>query len=150
MTLFQGDGIQGVADQRSRTPEELTRSLAMALAAVNHPQTGAKTLGNAILILCPEHYLIFRDAGLGPRPHHQRVARRASPSRPGPGCRSARCGEGIAASRAEDGAKVLERWNGLLIVRAGGRAGNVSAICAGWLAARERTQTQPVTKEIQL
>ena len=61
VTLFQGDGIQGVADQKSRTPEQLTRSLAMALAAVSHPKQ-AQT-ANAILILSPEHYGIFRDAG---------------------------------------------------------------------------------------
>ena len=52
VTLFQGDGVQGVVDQRSRTPEELTKSLAMALTAVNHPKL--VQLGNATLILSPE------------------------------------------------------------------------------------------------
>ena len=61
VTLFQGDGIQGFIDQRSRTPEQLTKSLAMALLAVGHPKLCEFT--NAMLVLVPEHYAIFRDAG---------------------------------------------------------------------------------------
>ena len=61
MTLFHGDGIQGFIDQRSRTPEELTRSLAMGLLAVGNPKLCEFT--NAMLVLVPEHYTIFRDAG---------------------------------------------------------------------------------------
>ena len=61
VTLFQGDGIQGFIDQRSRTPEELTKSLAMSLLAVGHPKLCEFT--NAMLVLVPEHYAIFRDAG---------------------------------------------------------------------------------------
>ena len=37
VTLFQGDGVQGFIDQRSNTPEQITRSLASALIAVGHP-----------------------------------------------------------------------------------------------------------------
>ncbi len=61
VTLFQGDGIQGFVDQRSRTPEELTRSLAMSLVAVAHPKLAEFT--NAMLVLSPEHYAIFRAVG---------------------------------------------------------------------------------------
>jgi hypothetical protein len=147
VTLFQGDGIQGVADQRSRTPEELTRSLAMALCSVNHPKM--VQAGNAILILCPEHYLIFRDAGWD----RARITRElhAALMRPGRelvvGAHGV--GEGIAASRANEMVAKF-RDDGLLIVRAGGHAGMFSAICAGWLASRVRGQTEPVTKEIRL
>ncbi|MEC8477666.1 MAG: thioredoxin, partial [SAR324 cluster bacterium] len=38
VTLFPGDGVHGFGDQRSRTPEELTRSLAMALQGCLHPR----------------------------------------------------------------------------------------------------------------
>ena len=38
VTLFPGDGVHGFGDQRSRTPEELTRSLAMALQGCLHPK----------------------------------------------------------------------------------------------------------------
>ena len=42
-------------------------------------------------------------------------------------------------------------WDdGLLIVRAGGKAGMFSAICGGWIGGRARGQMQPVTKEIRL
>jgi hypothetical protein len=49
VTLFQGDGIQGFIDQRSRTPEELTKSLPMSLLAVGHPKLCEFT--NAMLVL---------------------------------------------------------------------------------------------------
>jgi hypothetical protein len=147
VTLFQGDGIQGFVDQKSRAPEELTRSLAMALTAVSHPKQ-AQT-ANAILILSPEHYSIFRDAGWD----RTRITKElhAALLRPGRdlivGAHGV--GEGIPASRAEE--MVPKFWDdGLLIVRAGGSAGMFSAICAGWTGGRARGQTKPITKEIRL
>ena len=147
VTLFQGDGIQGFVDQKSRAPEELTRSLAMALTVVSHPKQ-AQT-ANAILILAPEHYGIFRDAGWD----RTRITKElhAALLRPGRdlivGAHGV--GEGIPASRAEE--MVPKFWDdGLLIVRAGGSAGMFSAICAGWTGGRARGQTKPITKEIRL
>jgi len=147
VTLFQGDGIQGFVDQKSRAPEELTRSLAMALTVVSHPKQ-AQT-ANAILILSPEHYSIFRDAGWD----RTRITKElhAALLRPGRdlivGAHGV--GEGIPASRAEE--MVPKFWDdGLLIVRAGGSAGMFSAICAGWTGGRARGQTKPITKEIRL
>jgi hypothetical protein len=147
VTLFQGDGVQGMVDQKSRTPEALTKSLAMALFAVNHPKL-AQT-GNAILILSPEHYSVFRAAGWD----RARLTRELHTALLRPGrdlvAGAQGVGEGIAPSRAEE--MVPKFWNdGLLIVRAGGQAGMFSAICGGWLASSVRTQTQPVTKEIKL
>ncbi|MEQ9198466.1 MAG: thioredoxin family protein, partial [Rhodospirillales bacterium] len=63
VTLFHGDGVQGVADQAAQGPEDLSRSLAMGLAAVCHPKLAA--WGNAILVLSPDHYAIYRQAGWG-------------------------------------------------------------------------------------
>jgi hypothetical protein len=37
----------------------------------------------------------------------------------------------------------------LMVVRAGGAAGLFSAILPGWLAGRNKTELQPVTKEIR-
>ena len=54
---FSRRWIQGFIDQRSRTPEELTRSLAMALGAVGHPKLAEFT--TALLVLSPEHYRIY-------------------------------------------------------------------------------------------
>jgi hypothetical protein len=147
VTLFQGDGVQGFADQKSRSPEELTRSLAMGLAAVSHPKQAQ--LANAILVLSPEHYAIFREAGWD----RARITKElhAALLRPGRdlimGAHGV--GEGIAVSRVDE--MVPKFWDdGLLIVRAGGPAGMFSAICGGWLAGRARSQTRPITKEIRL
>jgi hypothetical protein len=119
----------------------------MALTAVNHPKL--VQLGNAILILAPEHYLIFREVGWD----RARLTRELHAALVRPGrelvAGAHGVGEGIPASRAEE--MVPKFWDdGLLIVRAGGRAGMFSAICAGWPAGRARAQTQPVTKEIRL
>lgn len=146
MTLFQGDGIQGFIDQKSRTPEELTRSLAMALAAVGHPKLAQST--NAMLVLAPEHHAIYRDAGWDRA--RSTAALHAALLRPGRdlvvGAHGV--GEGISASRAEE--MVPKFWDdGLLIVRAGGDAGLFSAICAGWTGGRFRDESKPVTREIR-
>ena len=61
VTLFQGEGVQGVMDQRSRTPEELTRSLAASLLSVCHPKLCE--WAHAVLVLSPEHYAIYKEAG---------------------------------------------------------------------------------------
>ena len=61
VTLFHGEGVHGFIDQKSRTPEELTRSLAMGLFGVGHPKLC--DAGNAVLVLTPEHYKIFKDGG---------------------------------------------------------------------------------------
>ena len=147
VTLFQGDGVQGFADQKSRTPEQLTKSLAMGLAAVSHPKQAQ--MADAILVLSPEHYAIFRDAGWD----RARITKElhAALVRPGRDLTvgAQGVGEGIAASRAEE--MVPKFWDdGLLIVRAGGPAGLFSAICGGWIGGRARSQMQPITKEIRL
>ncbi len=146
VTLFQGDGIQGFIDQRSRTPEELTRSLAMSLAAVGHPKLCQFT--NAMLVLCPEHYAIYRAAGW----NRARITRELHGALLRPGrdlVKGAQgVGEGIDPARSEE--MVPKFWDeGLLIVRAGGEAGLFSAILAGWTGGRFRDQSQPVTKEIR-
>ena len=61
VTLFHGEGVNGFIDQKSRTPEELVRSLAMGLFGVGHPKLCLA--GNAVLVLSPEHYKIFKDGG---------------------------------------------------------------------------------------
>ena len=147
VTLFQGDGIQGFIDQRSRTPGELTRSLAMSLAAVGHPKLAEFT--NAMLVLSPEHYAIFRDAGWTrrciERELHDALVRPGSDLVQG----AHGVGEGIDPTRTNE--DVAKFWpEGLLVVRAGGQAGLFSAICAGWTGGRNRHESQPVTKEIEL
>jgi hypothetical protein len=146
ITFFQGEGIQAFIDQRSRTAPELARSLAMSLIAVGHPKLCEFT--NALLVLSPEHYGIFRHAGWD-RARIEAELHKAM-VRPGKdlvqGAQGV--GEGIPVSRADE--SVNKFWpEGLLIVRAGGKAGLFSAICGGWTGGRFRDQSQPVTKEIR-
>ena len=147
VTLFQGDGIQGFLDQRSRTPEQLTKSLAMSLLAVGHPKLCEFT--NAMLVLVPEHYAIFRDAGwdrdrITAELHKAMVRPREAVIQGAQGV-----GEGVDPKRHD--AMINKFWpEGLLIVHAGGQAGLFSAICAGWTGGRFRNESRPVTREITL
>lgn len=147
VTLFQGDGIQGFIDQRSRTPEQLTKSLAMSLLAVGHPKLCEFT--NAMLVLVPEHYAIYRNAGWD----RARITRElhAALVRPGKdviqGAQGV--GEGVDPKRVDE--QINKFWpEGLLIVHAGGQAGLFSAICAGWTGGRFRSESYPITREIML
>lgn len=146
VTLFQGDGIQGFIDQRSRTPEELTRSLARSLMAVGNWKLCEFT--NAMLVLVPEHYAIFRDAGWD----RGRILTElhAALRRPGSDVVQGAhgIGEGISPARRDE--SVDKFWpEGLLIVHAGGQAGLFSAICAGWTGGRFRDDSKTVTREIR-
>ncbi len=147
VTLFQGDGVQGFIDQRSSTPEQITKSLASSLLAVGHPKLAEFT--NALLVLSPEHYAIYRNAGWDRKriteELHQAMVRPGSELIQG----AQGVGEGIHPSRASE--MVNKFWpEGLLIVRAGGQAGLYSAICAGWTGGRFRYESVPVTKKIEL
>jgi hypothetical protein len=142
VTLFHGDGVQGVADQKSRDPESLARSLAMALCAVGHPKLAETSY--AILVLSPDHYAIFRQAGWA------RAEIEAALRRPGrdlvAGAQGV--GEGVEPSRAQ---QTIDKFRpgGLLVVRAGGEGGLMSAIIGGWIAQRRHTEVQVVSQEVQ-
>ncbi len=147
VTLFQGDGIQGFIDQRSQTPEQITKSLASSLLAVGNPKLAEFT--NALLVLSPEHYEIYKKEGWGrskiTEALHQEMARPGSELIQG----ANGIGEGIDPLRVDE--MVNKFWpEGLLIVRAGGQAGLFSAICAGWTGGRFRHESQPVTKKIMV
>ena len=147
MTLFHGDGVQGIAAGRSRTPEGLARSLAMGLAAVCHPKL--VEWSGAILAISPDHYAIFRNGGW--RRAEIEAGLREALRRPGCDLVYGAHGveEGIDPARAEE---MLDKFNPgtLLVVRAGGRGGLMSAVIGGWPAQRKKTEVQPVTREIPL
>ncbi len=146
VTLFQGEGIQGVIDWKSRTAEELARSLALSLLAVGHWKLCE--FFNALLVLSPEHHAIFRSAGWGRA--EVEASLRAALRRPGSEVVTGAGGVGEGMPPARAGGMVDKFWpEGLLIVRAGGAAGLYSAICAGWTGGRFRTESRPVTREIE-
>ena len=146
VTLFQGEGVQGFVDQRSRSPDDLARSLAMGLNAIGHPKIAQSQ--RAILVLSPEHYAIFSEAHWDRKRIEDAI--NAATVRPGrdlvAGAQGV--GEGIPAARAGE---AVPKFNegGLMIVRAGGPAGLFSAILPGWIAGRNHLELQPVTKEIK-
>ena len=145
VTLFHGDGVQGIAAGRSRTPEGLARSLAMGLAAVCHPKLAEWS--GAILAISPDHYAIFREGGW--RRAEIEAGLREALRRPGRDLVYGAHGveEGIDPARAEE---MVDKFNPgtLLVVRAGGRGGLMSAVIGGWPAQRKKTEVQPVTREI--
>jgi len=138
--------VEAFVDQKSRTPGELTRSLAMSLVKLGHPKLVQSA--RAILVLSPEHYAIYREAGWD-RKKIERELYQAT-IRPGKDLVAGAdgVGEGIPASRADEMVPKFHE-DGLMVVRAGGSAGLFSAILPGWLAGRNRLELQPVTKEIK-
>jgi len=146
VTLFQGHGPEAFVDQKSRTPEALTKSLAMSLVKIGHPKLVQSA--RAIVVLSPEHYAIYREAGWD-RARIERALYEAT-IRPGAELVAGAdgVGEGIPAARAHEQVPKFHE-DGLMVVRAGGAAGLFSAILPGWLAGRSRTELQPVTREVR-
>ena len=144
VTLFAGEGVQGVVDQKSRTPESLARSFAASLRAVDHVKLALA--GDAVLVVSPDHCRVFLEAGWSKARLLDELTQLLTV--PGDGLVAGAGGiaEGIPAALA--GKPVPKfRPGGLLIVRAGGGAGLFSAIIAGW-AASGPTGSIPVSKEI--
>jgi hypothetical protein len=146
VTLFQGHGVEAFVDQKSRTPEALTRSIAMSLVKIGHPKLVQSA--RAVLVLSPEHYAIYREGGWD----RKRIERALYEATVRPGrelvAGADGVGEGIPASRADESVPKFHE-DALMVVRAGGSAGLFSAILPGWLAGRKREELQPVTKEVR-
>jgi len=146
VTLFHGDGVQGCVAWHSRTPEQVSKSLAMSLLAVCHPKTCEWS--QALLVLCPDHYEIYRQHGWG-RPEIEAAIWEAL-KRPGRDLVQGAQGvlEGIDPSRADE---IVDKFyeGGLLIVRAGGKGAGQSAIIGGWPAQRNRAEIKIVSEEVK-
>jgi hypothetical protein len=143
VTLFQGHGVEAFVDQKTRTAEGLARSFGLALVKLGHPRLVQSA--RAVVVLSPEHYQIFREAGWG-RSEIERALFEAS-TRPGSEIVAGvdGVGEGVPRERAGEAVPKFHE-DGLMIVRAGGAAGLFSAFLPGWLAGRNRLELQPVTK----
>lgn len=135
VSLFAGEGLQGIVDQQSRTPDSLARSMAASLRSVAH--TKLFGMADAILLVSPEHRRVFREGGWSKADlraaltNHLRV----------PGESIMRGADGIAEGmpeRFKDKTLNKFRDDGLHIVTLGGTAGMFSAIIGGWVASGER------------
>lgn len=146
VTLFHADGVQGVGAQASRTATELCCSLALALWAVGHPKIGRGS--NAVLVVSPDHWEIFRSAGWN-RDILEGELREAL-RRPASDIVQGHQGVPEGVDLALDGPVDKFHEGGLLVVRAGGRGGLMSAVIGGWSAQRNPAQVQAVTQEIVL
>lgn len=146
VTLFAGEGVQGIVDQKSRTPESLARSFALCLRAVDHPKLAMA--GDALLVVSPEHSRVFIEAGWTKARLHEELTRLLQLPGEEMVVGAGGIAEGLPAAMAS-GTVPKFRPGGLLIVRAGGTAGLFSAVIAGWAASGPVGST-PVTKEIAL
>ena len=144
VTLFAGEGVQGIVDQKSRTPESLARSFALSLRAVDHHKLAMA--GDALLVVSPDHCRVFLEAGWSKARLHAELT--ALLQLPGDEIVVGAQGiaEGVPAAFA---GKTIPKFRpgGLFIVRAGGQAGLFSAVIAGWVASGPIGST-PVSKEI--
>jgi hypothetical protein len=146
VTLFAGEGVQGIVDQKSRDPESLARSFALSLRAVDHYKMGMA--GDAVLVVSPEHSRVFIEAGWS----KARLLQELEILLQFPGAEmvagAGGVAEGVPASFVD---KTVPKFRpgGLLIVRAGGTAGLFSAVIAGW-AASGPVGSIPVTKEVMV
>ena len=144
MTLFAGAGVSAVTDQLSRTPESLARSFALALRAVGHPKLALAF--DALLVVCPEHGRVFREAGWD----RSRLLAELEPllqMQPEQVRRgSAGVDEGMPPHLTETALPKF-RPGGLLVAFAGGAAGMFSAVIGGWVSGA--TGSEPVTVKIE-
>jgi hypothetical protein len=146
VTLFAADGVQGIVDQKARTPEPLCRSFAEALKVVSHPKM--VQAADAFLVVSPEHARVFHDAGWSKEAVIKTL--RDYLTRPGQELVRGAGGmeEGLPPALAERSFEKF-RDGGLRLVRAGGEAGMFSAVIGGW-GASGTIGSSPVTHEIRL
>ena len=147
VTLFQGHGPEAFVDQKSRTPEGLTRSFALSLVKMGHRPAhavGARAPGALAGALRD-----LQGGRLGPQAHRARAVRGDDP--PGRGARRRQGRRRRGHTRESRAGEMVPKFHedGLMVVRAGGPAGLFSAILPGWLAGRNRLELQLVTKEVK-
>ncbi len=144
VTLYGGEGLMGNFDQLSRTPESLTRSLAMSMRAIGHPKK--VQVHDVLLVIAPEHLRVYAEAGWS----KARLMQEFDEVLSLPGEDLVQGAHGVAEGIAPEGVgrrHAKFRPGGLNIVRAGGEAGLMSALIGGWGATGERG-SELVTKEI--
>ncbi|MCB1026643.1 MAG: thioredoxin, partial [Microthrixaceae bacterium] len=131
VTVVAAEGVRGIIDQLSRTPESLARSFAEVLATVAHPKLAIAF--DASLVISPEHLRVFRDAGWTKARLREELATLLTLD----GADLVRGARDIAEGMPEafcGGTLPKFRDGGLTIFQAGGGAGMFSAVVGGWAA----------------
>jgi hypothetical protein len=145
VTVFAGFGLQGVVDQKSRTPESLARSFAESLKVLFNVKSAPSA--DALIVISPEHHRTFRDAGWSKARLYEELYKLTEI----PGEDLAMGAKGISEGGSPDRAgKMIAKFRpgGLMLVRAGGEAGMFSGIIGGWSSSGPRGST-PVTREVK-
>lgn len=144
VTVFAGQGPQGIVDQISRTPESLVRSFAASLLSVCHPKL---VIGfDAMLAVGPEHGRIFAGAGWD----KARLRAELDPLLTRSSDQLLRGVDGIEEGLPEAfGGMELPKFRpgGLQIVHVGGDAGLFSAILGGWVGGAKGSE--PTARRIE-
>lgn len=135
ITLFAGHGPSGAVDQTSRTPEDLTRSLAGRLIATGHPHQPSE----AMLVLTPEHQRVYAEAGWTKAQFAEALDALLVLD---PSVAAA----GITGEKPTGTIRKF-RKGFPMVIRAGGNAGAFSAVIEGWIGGR--TGSEPVTRKIE-
>jgi thiol-disulfide isomerase/thioredoxin len=143
VTLHQGHGLTSFADNAARSADELARSLSAQLVNELHPKK--VQIANVIVAISPEHYRIFKEDGWGRKEIEEALHRYTT--RPGKDLIRGAMGikEGIDEKYAKEMMPKFWHDHGILLVRAGGPGGLLSAIIGGWSGGRNRDEVRPVT-----
>ncbi len=145
VTVFAGYGLQGITDDKARSPEELVQTFATSLLAVEniHMFPGP----DCLLVICPEHERTLMQGGWDKTRLHSEIMSRMQVPANGVMRGTHDMAVGVEPRMA---GKIVSKLvpDGLLIVRAGGGAGKFSGIIAGWTPG-SRELSRPVTKEIK-
>ena len=145
VTVFAGFGLQGIVDQKSRTPESLAHSMAESLKAIHNVKLAPAC--DALMVVCPEHERTFRTAGWSKARLLEELYRLCEI----PGDQLVRGAKGIDEGYGPSVIGTTRnkfRPGGLFIVRAGGGAGMFSGIIGGW-SGGGFAGSIPVTREVK-
>ncbi len=143
VTAFCGEAPRILTDQKSRTPESLTRHLAQALMTCVSPRVVQAM--DAMLVLSPEHMGRFTDAGWSRERFMAELEAELLVRTDNIVAGAGGIDEGLPAAAA--GMELGKfRPGGLLLTHAGGRAGLFSSIIAGWASGPKGSD--PVSREI--
>lgn len=145
VSLFAGDGVQGIIDQRSREPESLVRTYAACLQTVAHPKLAVAPC--AMLLISPEHARVFKNANWS----KDRLKKELHELLLLEGKELVEGANGIAEGLPIDFKNTsLPKFtpDNLHILHVGGKAGMFSAIIGGWIASGQMG-SQSVTREIR-
>ena len=135
ISLFAGEGLQPIVDQKSREPDSLVRSMAASLKAVVHTKLYGGA--DAILVVCPEHRRVFRNAGWKKKDLKIALYDNLMTS----GSDIIVGAQGIAEGMPKKFEnKIINKFrdDGLHIISTGNTAGMFSAIISGWVASGEK------------